>query len=609
MQEQQLRTRDETPAQYKWNKESVFASDEAWDDAFSELSDMLPQVAAFQGRLGEGPALLAEVLDLTQDLRKRLGILYVYAGMSYAVDTGDQAASARQARVQGMAGRLMAALSFINPELLALGKDLLDSWLAEEPSLAIAGHFLDDLFRQQAHVRSGEVEEILGLTADPFGSAYSTYMALAESDLTFAPAIDSQGQEVEVTQSTFGGILQRDDREVRRTAWESYQDGHFAFRNTLASSLSSSMRQSVFNMRARRHATTLDMTLFNDNIPTTVFYNLIETFRRHLPTWHRYWRVRRKALGVKTLQPYDIWAPLTREVPHIPYEQAVDWVCDGLAPLGKDYVATMRRGCLEDRWIDVFPNKGKSSGAFSSGSPGTHPFIMMSYDEDAISLGTLAHETGHSMHSYLIWQNQPVLYSEYTIFAAEVASNFHQAMMRAHLFNLDLDRNLQIALIEEAMANFHRYFLVMPTLASFELDMHQRVERGEGLTADVMVGALADLVAEGYGDEVQIDRDRVGIDWATFPHLYADYYVFQYATGISAANALANRILSGTAGAVDDYLAFLRSGASMYALDSLKLAGIDMTTPEPVEETYQVLSGLIDRLRITGGLDHGSLSC
>ncbi|HRX05007.1 MAG TPA: M3 family metallopeptidase, partial [Anaerolineae bacterium] len=265
-------------------------------------------------------------------------------------------------------------------------------------------------------------------------------------------------------------------------------------------------------------------------------------------------------------------------------------------PLGDDYVQVLRRGSLEERWIDVFPNKGKSSGAFSSGSPGTFPFIMMSYSGESGSMGTLAHELGHSMHSWHVWQTQPVLYGDYTLFAAEVASNFHQAMLRGYLFNQNLPRDLQIAIIEEAMSNFHRYFLVMPTLARFELEIHQRVEQGRGATADEMIELLAGYFAEGYGDEMSLDRERVGIGWATFPHLYEDYYVFQYATGISGANALASRILAGTPGAADNYRRFLRAGSSMYALDSLKLAGVDLTTPEPVEETYQVLSGLLDRL-------------
>jgi oligoendopeptidase F len=256
----------------------------------------------------------------------------------------------------------------------------------------------------------------------------------------------------------------------------------------------------------------------------------------------------------------------------------------------------LRRGCLEDRWVDVYPNQGKRQGAFSSGSKGTHPFIVMSYNENLNSVSTLAHELGHSMHSYLTWQHQPVVYSDYSLFVAEVASNFHQAMVRAYLLKTNPAPAFQIAVIEEAMFNFHRYFFIMPTLAIFELELHERVERGEGLTADALIALMADLFDDGYGGEVHVDRERAGITWAEFGHLYANFYVFQYATGISAAHALAKSILDGRPGAAEAYLSFLSAGNSLYALDALKLAGVDMATPGAVEQTYAVLSDYVDRL-------------
>jgi oligoendopeptidase F len=262
----------------------------------------------------------------------------------------------------------------------------------------------------------------------------------------------------------------------------------------------------------------------------------------------------------------------------------------------------MRRGCLEQRWVDVYPNLGKRQGAFSSGSPGTHPFIVMSFADDVSGLSTLAHELGHSMHSYLAWKHQPMIYSEYSLFAAEVASNFHQAMVRAYLLKNTTDVQLQISIIEDAMDNFHRYFLIMPTLARFELETHQRVERGEGFSADGLIELMADLFAEPFGPEMQLDRQRVGITWAQFLHLYQDYYVYQYATGISGAHSLAARILGGESGAAEAYLEFLKAGASVYPLDALRAAGVDLSSPEPVEQTFKVLDDLVDRLAVLTGV-------
>ncbi len=581
---------------YTWNAPSVFPSVEAWEAEYASVGQDLASLRPYQGRLAEGPDLLSGAMMLVQSLMQRVYKLYTYSGMDYAVHTTDQAAAKRSGRIQSLAGQAMAAAAFLDPELLAIGEATLQRWLAENPQLAYLGHYVDDLFRKQAHVRSAEVEELLGLLADPFGNASMTHSMLVDADLKFPSAQATDGGALPVSQGTLDEILAGSDREARRTAWEGYMDAYLAHKNTLASNLLTSIKNNVFTMRARRHASTLDMALFQQNLPAAVFHNLLDVFKQNLPTWHRYWAVRRKALGVETLQPYDIWAPLTAERPAIPYEQAVAAVCDGLAPLGQDYTDTIRRGCLEQRWVDVYPCQGKMGGAFSSGSWGTFPFIMMSYTDEVFSLSTLAHELGHSMHSYLTWQNQPILYSDYTMFAAETASNFHQAMVRAHLLNTNPDPAFQITVIEEAMSNFHRYFFIMPTLARFELAVHQAEERGEGMSADDMNNLMADLFAEGYGDLVHVDRERTGITWATFPHLYMDYYVYNYALGISAANALALRVRAGGATAAEDYLGFLKSGGSRYPLDALKLAGVDMATPEPVEAAFTVLAGLVERL-------------
>jgi oligoendopeptidase F len=449
-------------------------------------------------------------------------------------------------------------------------------------------------------VRSSEVEQIIGLTADPFNSARNTYDTMNDADMKFPDATGTDGKTYTTAQGTFDTLMDNPDRDARRTAWEGYMDTYIAFKNTYAANLITSVKQDVFNMRARKYESCLAASLFDNNIPVEVFDNLINTFKKNIPTWHKYWAVRRKALGVDTLNPYDIWAPIANSVP-VSYQQAVDWVCEGLKPLGSDYVNALRRGCLEDRWVDIYPNQGKRSGAFSDGAHATFPFIMMSFDNSMNGLSTLAHELGHSLHSYHSRKNQHINYSGYSLFVAEVASNFNQALTRAYLREEKKDdANFQIALIEEAMSNFHRYFFIMPTLARFELEVHQRVEKGMGVTADDMIELMADLFSEGYGNEMHVDRERVGMTWATFGHLYAAFYVYQYATGISAAHALADKVIHG-GDAAKRYVEFLSLGSSVYPLDALKHAGVDMTSPAAVETTFGVLSDMVDRLeQLTG---------
>jgi oligoendopeptidase F len=446
-------------------------------------------------------------------------------------------------------------------------------------------------------VRSSEIEEVLGLARDPLGAARETHGVLVDTDLTFGPAHSSEGAEIEPAQGNISALLSDPDRETRRTAWESYADAHLAVKHTLANCLSAGVKQDVFFTRTRRYPSSLEAALEPNSIPIQVFYNLIETYKKHLPTWHRSWKVRRAALGYEKLHVYDIKAPLTSREESVPYMQAVEWITKGMRPLGDEYVETLRRGATTERWVDVYPNQHKTSGAYSTGWPGTHPFILMSYTDDIFSMSTLAHELGHSMHSYFSSRDQPFIYAHYGLFVAEVASNFNQAMVRAYLLKEHSDPEFQIMLIEEAMSNFHRYFFIMPTLARFELEIHERVEQGGALTADDLMSLMTELFREGYGGEVEIDEDRIGITWGQFPnHLYANFYVYQYATGISGAHALAERILHGESEAAERYLSFLRAGGSLFPLDALRLAGVDMTSTEPVERAFGVLSRMIDQL-------------
>jgi oligoendopeptidase F len=590
--------RNKIDKKFTWHSESVFPSINAWEKEAAKIVEDISKVKQYQGRLAESAAILLEAMIVSEQLILRAYKLYMYASFSYAVETTNQQAGGLLGKAQGILGQVASAVAYLQPETLEIGKDKLDEWMNQNNKLDVYRQNFEDLFRQQAHVRSAEVEEILGMVSDPLGGAYNSTSMLTNADFKFKSIKDSKGQIIDITQGNYDTqLMHLPDRKARKAAYETYMDRYVEHKNTLASNLETSIKANVFNMRARKHETTLSASLFNLNISTDVFHNLINTFKKNLPVWHRYFDIRRKALGLKKLAYYDMWAPIAKKKVKVPYEKGVELICESLAPLGKEYVDIVRRGCLKDRWVDIYPNQGKSHGAFSSGAPGTHPFIMMSYTDEVTSMSTLAHELGHSMHSYLTWKNQPFVYTGYSLFVAEVASNFHQAMMRGYLFNTISDKNFQISLIEEAVGgNFFRYFFQMPTLARFELETHQRAERGEPLTADSLIDLMADLFGEGFGPNFDMDRQRVGMTWSTFPHLFQDYYVYAYATGISGAHALAGRILRGEPNAAQDYLGFLKSGSSDYSLDVLRKAGVDMTSPKPVEETFAVMESYVDRL-------------
>ncbi len=586
--------RRDVPIEHTWDASSVFASDTQWEEAIAKVHADLAGVSKFHGHITTSAAALLAWFTLQEDLIRQVMHIWIYASMFHEVDTADGSAAAKQARASGLYAKFAAATAFAEPELLAAPPETLES-LRADPSLSVYGHYFDELLRRKEHVRSAEVEEVLGLAMEPFETASGIHGILSDADLKFEPK--SGPLEQEITQGTIGTLLSSPDRETRRIAWETYSDAYLAHKHSMAACIAAGIQQNVLRARVHRYSSSLEAALAPGNIPTQVFHSLIDAFKRRLPLWHRYWDLRRRALKVDKLHVYDIKAPLSQANPSISFEQSMKWICEGMAPLGTAYVEAMRRGVAEQRWVDKFPNHGKRMGAFSSGSQGTHPFILMSYDDSIYDLSTLAHELGHSMHSYHTWQTQPPAYADYGMFVAEVASNFNQALVRDYLFKTQLDRDFQIALIEEAMANFHRYFFIMPTLARFELEIHERVERGEALTADTLIDLMAALFAEGYGDKVEFDKERIGITWAEFPtHLYSNFYVYQYATGIAGAHALAEGVAAGTPGAKDRYLDFLRAGSSRYELDVLKSAGVDLSTPVPVEKAFDSLAGMVDRL-------------
>ena len=586
--------RSQVPKEQTWNAESVFATREAWQAEYEALAQDLPQLAQ-HSQIDSAASLLA-YLEASQLLMRRVRTLYMYASLAANVDANDKDARAMMGQALGHYGQLGGLVAFYEPRLLELGREQVLAWADELPELAIYRTHFEEVFRQAPHTLGAEAEAILGGMSEILEGPYSTSSDLSNSDFKFGTVKTSTGTDFPVSQPTINIALQSPDRDLRRAAWNAYADQYLAYKNTLASTYLTSVKANVFLARTRRFESVLHHKLFPQALPVEVFHNLMTVFKRNLPLWHRFWDVKRRLLAYERFATYDIWAPMTHKEPKVSYAQSVDWIAKGLEPLGEAYVTTLKRGCLQERWVDYAVNEGKRQGAFSSGSYDSFPFIMMSYEEALGGMSTLAHELGHSLHSYHTVKTQPPIYANYGMFAAETASNFNQAMTRAYLFQQNLGRDFELALIQEAIDNFHRYFFIMPTLARFELEVHSRMEQGKPLNADALCAIMSDLYAEGYGAGFDDDRERTGITWAQFPHLYEAFYTFQYATGISAAHALSEGILAGEAGAAERYLNFLRAGSSVPPLEALKLAGVDMTTPEPIERAFGVLGRLIDRL-------------
>ena len=596
--------RSDFPPESKWKPEAVYPTWKEWEADYEAALADLSKLGTFKGRLKEGPSVLADYFEEGERQMPRGAKLAMFAQFAMAVDGADQEPKAYVGQVMGLMGQFAAVTAFAEPEMLEIGDTLLD-WAEQEPRLAIYRHYFEDLLRQKEHLRSAEVEEVLGMLAEPFGQIRRTASELAEADLKFDAAVDAEGQTFPVTQGLIMKNATHPDRQVRRTAWENFCDGYAGHINTFASNYLAHVKTQVFNVRVRGYESVLEARLKPYNVPLEVFHNLLDTFRDHLPTWHKYWDVKRRALGYDQIYPYDIWAPLGTQPPALTFAEAVEMIAEGNAPLGEEYTSVLRSGCLDEHWVDWAPNDTKSQGAFSMpGKDILPPLIKMSFSGDVPGMSTLSHELGHSMHAYFTNKHQPEIYSGFglSMTLAETASNTNQAMTRAYLRqNRAEDDEFQLALLEEAMSNYHRYLFQMLNLATFELEVFTRAEQGKPLSAGILQDIMKEIYVAGYGETMTDDPARTGTTWAQFGHLYIPFYTFQYSVGISAADMLTAKIRAGEAGAAENYIKFISTGSSMYTMDQFRLAGVDMTSPEPVKAAFKVLGSMVDQLeRLTG---------
>ena len=591
---EQIRTRAEIPIEDTWAIEDLYVSDAVWEEELATLTQDKEILASFAGRLSESGKVLYDYLycmEMTDVKASRLA--------NYCMRKADE--DTRNTTYQAMTGKFMsvivdlgAALSFETPEIMAFSDETLDDFYAAFPELERYRRYLTNLRRKKAHVLSAVEEKLLAAAGELSQAPDTIYGMFADADMKFADALDADGNPHAVNQSTFVPIQSGSDRVLRKNAYESLYRGFGNFKNTAASLLNAQNKQLKFFAEARRYADAFEASLDRTNVPTSVYLNLIESVHKNMEKMHRYVRLRKKMLGLEELHFYDIYTPLVADVDKIiPFGQAKETEYDALAPLGEEYRKILKEG-FESRWIDVYQNEGKRSGAYSAGAA-VHPYVLLNYSGTLDSQFTLAHEMGHALHSYLSNKHQNPIDADYVIFVAEVASTCNEALLMEFLLNKTTDKKERIYLINHFLEQFKGTLYRQTMFAEFELNIGKMVAQGQTLTADVLCEEYRRLNEAYFGLDMVVD-DLIAMEWARIPHFYYDFYVYQYATGYAAAIALSRRILSGEPGAVEDYLGFLKGGCSKPPIELLKGAGVDLSTAQPIRDALTVFDQLIGEL-------------
>lgn len=576
-------TRNDVNVEETWNLESIYETNEAWEEEFESVKAMLPLLVEYKGRLAQTDAILFEGLQLRDEVSRRLHKLYTYAHMRYDENTADSFYQAMNDRARTLASQIGATLAFMTPELLEVPEETIASYLEKNPDLALYRHAFDELNREREHVLSEAEEAILAKAGEVLGQSGTTFGMLNNADMKFPKIKGENGEETELTHGRFITFMESKDRSVREAAFKAMYGTYSQYTNTLASTLAGSIKKDNFYSEVRKFKTARESALHGNTIPEQVYDGLIEAVHEHLPLLHRYVALRKRILGVEELHVYDMYTPLVSEVEmKVTYEEAKQLMIDGLAPLGAEYKHILEDG-LAKRWVDVRETRGKRSGAYSSGAYDTQPFILMNWQDNVNNLFTLAHEFGHSVHSYYTRQNQPYAYGDYSIFVAEVASTTNEALLNDYLLKRVTDKNEKLYLLNNQLETFRGTLFRQTMFAEFEHQIHEAARLGQALTPEFLTKTYYALNETYFGDGIVLDEE-IGLEWARIPHFYYNYYVYQYATGISAAAALTSQILEEGQPAVDRYINnFLKAGSSDYPIEVLKAAGVDMTTKAPVE--------------------------
>jgi oligoendopeptidase F len=587
--------RNEIPDQFKWKLEEIYASNDLWEKDFVEVKNLASKLESFKNKIGVSSENLLQCLDANAQMQRLFEKVYVYANMRSHEDSTNGYYQGLADRTESLAVEVSSASSFIVPEILSLSDDQLAAFMKENDKLNFYKKYLDEIFRTKPHVLNANEEQIMAMSGEMANAAGSIFSMLNNADMKFPTIKDEDGNEIEITKGRFMQLMESTDRRVRKDAFESLYTTYKKQRNTLAALLNSQVKANIFNAKVRKYSSARESYLFPDNVPEAVYDNLIAAMHSNMHLMHRYMKLRKEMMGLDELHMYDVYTTMVKEAKmNISYEEAVATVKKGVAVLGEKYGQDLEKG-LNSGWIDVYENAGKRSGAYSWGCYDSHPYVLLNHTDTVSNMFTLAHEMGHALHSFYSDANQPYIYAQYKIFVAEVASTLNEALLMHYMLKNTTDKTKKMYLLNYYMEQFRTTVYRQTMFAEFEKIIHSKAEAGESLTADVLCQVYHDLNVLYYGPDMIVD-ELLDMEWSRIPHFYSSFYVYKYATGFSAATALAHKIIEEGQSAIDQYLEFLKSGGSDYPIELLKIAGVDMTTAEPINNALLVFEDLLKQM-------------
>ncbi|MDP4181048.1 MAG: oligoendopeptidase F [Bacillota bacterium] len=590
-----LPKRSAIDAKYKWKLEDIYDSVEKWEEDFAEVKVLCGEIVKYSGSLGQSATKLQECLNLSDDMLSLTDNVYVYARMKRDEDNSDPVYQALTDRAAALSTEVYSAVSFIVPEIISIPEDVLSGYLSSNENLSVYRQVINEALRQKKHILSDKEEKIIAMSYDLASASKDIFTMFNNADIKFPYVKDEDGNEIELTKGRYIKLLESKDRGVRENSFHALYDTYKKQKNTLAATLASNVKSNRFYSSVRNYESALQASLDEDNIHVDVYNNLISTINSNLHLLHRYLKLRKRALKLDKLHMFDLYAPIVEQSnKNIAYKDALDTVINGLNPLGEEYIGLLKNA-FESGWIDVFENEGKTSGAYSWGSYKSHPYVLLNFQGTTNDVFTIAHEMGHALHSYYTNKNQPYTYSQYKIFVAEVASTVNESLLMKFLLEKTTDKNEKAYLLNHYLEEFRGTIFRQVMFAEFEKIIHEKLENGEALTPQTFCTVYRELNLKYFGCEVEVDED-IDMEWARIPHFYSSFYVYKYATGFSAAASISQSILDEGKPAVDRYKEFLKSGSSDYPIELLKKAGVDLSTPKPVQDALDVFNKILAEL-------------